>query len=81
MTVLLVAALMFTLAFTVVSTSFFHLNFSSRLSNQAQAKNLAESALSLGITKLLASHEHDQARYKPEAGMQFFPQYPQFQHT
>lgn len=59
-TVLLVATLMLVLAFTLASTSIFHLNFSSRVSNRAKARDLAESALSLGITKLLAAHQHGQ---------------------
>lgn len=41
------------LAFTLTSLAFHHLNLSNRLSNSQQARNLAESAISLSIEKIL----------------------------
>jgi hypothetical protein len=41
------------LAFTVVALGFHHLNLSNRLSHGQQARNLAESALSLTVEKVL----------------------------
>ncbi|MFN8608980.1 MAG: hypothetical protein U0931_15710 [Vulcanimicrobiota bacterium] len=50
---LLLIAICVSLAFTVISLAFHHLNLSNRLGNSQQARNLAESAVSLMIEKVL----------------------------
>lgn len=50
---LLLIAICVTLAFTVVSLAFHHLNMGNRLGNAQQARNLAESAVSLTLQKIL----------------------------
>ena len=52
---LLLIAICVTLAFTVVSLAFHHLNMGNRLGNSQQARNLAESAVSSMIEKILKS--------------------------
>ena len=51
--VLVMAALIFMLALAVSGASFFHLNLSSRASQEATAQNLAESAVSKVIERVL----------------------------
>ena len=50
-TVIMVVALMMTLAFTVVAIGFNHLNLSFRSNNNTKAEHLAEAVLSLAIEK------------------------------
>ena len=50
-TVIMVVALMMTLAFTVVAIAFNHLNLSFRSSNNTKAEHLAEAVLALAIEK------------------------------
>jgi len=50
---LLLIAICVGLAFTVVSLAFHHLNMGNRLGNSQQARNLAESAISLTMEKIL----------------------------
>jgi cytoskeletal protein CcmA (bactofilin family) len=50
-TVIMVVALMMTLAFTVVAIAFNHLNLSFRANNNTRAEHLAEATLALAIEK------------------------------
>lgn len=50
-TVIMVVALMITLAFTVVAIAFNHLNLSFRSSNNAKAEHLAEATLAVALEK------------------------------
>ncbi len=50
-TVIMVVALMMTMAFTVVAIAFNHLNLSFRSNNNAKAEHLAEAVLALAIEK------------------------------
>ncbi|MBI3929233.1 MAG: hypothetical protein HY319_27050 [Armatimonadetes bacterium] len=50
---LMVGALVLVLAFLMVANAYSHLNFSSRAENSQRAANLAESALSLALERLL----------------------------
>lgn len=54
-TVIMVVALMMTLAFTVVAIAFNHLNLSFRANNSSRAENLAEATLALAIEKAYSS--------------------------
>jgi len=52
----MVSALLLVVAFTVVGLGYNHLSVSNRLSNAAQARNLAEAALSKAIEELVVSN-------------------------
>lgn len=60
-TALIVAVLMLSLGFTVAAVAFNHLNVSSRLSNVAQAENLAESAISKVIEQMMLDQTYGTA--------------------
>lgn len=56
-TVMMMVALMMTLAFMVLAIAFNHLNVSFRSGNSSQSRHLAEAVLSLAIEKLSADEE------------------------
>lgn len=57
-TVIMVVALMMTMAFTVVAIAFNHLNLSFRTNNNGRAEELAEATLALAIEKARQDIEH-----------------------
>lgn len=57
-TVIMVVALMMTMAFTVVAIAFNHLNLSFRTNNNGRAEELAEATLAVAIEKARLDIEH-----------------------
>jgi cytoskeletal protein CcmA (bactofilin family) len=57
-TVMMVVAMMMTLAFTVVAIAFNHLNLSFKNSNNSRARHLAEATLAVAVDKLVKDQEY-----------------------
>lgn len=65
-TIILLTAVVATLAFAVTSSSLTHLHLSQRSANSEVARNLAESVISLGLEKVLESNDFGTVKSETE---------------